>query len=104
MVQYINKSAVVAEINKLIKKNEVYLDDNPSDLIRFQKTSAYSVLNNVLHFIDNLEVKEVLAEQEGICNGIFNRIVGDNWNLSIPLNTVGLKHGNKVKIFIVKEK
>lgn len=34
---------------------------------------------------------------------MLNRIIGDTWNLVIPLDKVGLKHGNKVKIFITKE-
>ena len=59
MEQYISKSALVAEIKKLIRKNELYLSENASDAVRFQKTSAYSVLNDLLHFIDTLEVKEV---------------------------------------------
>ena len=64
MEPYISKSALIAEINKLIKKNELYLNDNVPDAIRFQKTSAYSVLNNLLHFLDTLEVKEVDLEKE----------------------------------------
>lgn len=58
MKQYINKSALVAEIERVIRKNELYLDDNVSDSVRFQKTSAYSVLNDLLHFLDTLEVKD----------------------------------------------
>ncbi len=94
MVQYIDKSAVVAEINKRII-------DAPINNIGHQRVWAY---NDVKDIIDSLEVKEVVAEQEGVCNNIFNRIIGDNWNLSIPLDKAGLKHGDKVKIFITKEK
>ena len=63
MEQYIIKDAVVAKIKKLIRENELYLSENASDVVRFQKTSAYSVLNNLLHFIDTLEVKEVDLEK-----------------------------------------
>ena len=62
--QYIDKSAIVAEINKLIKKNELYLNDNVSDAIRFQKIGAYSVLCDLCHFLDTLEVKEVFSAEE----------------------------------------
>ena len=58
MTQYIDKDRVVAEIRKLIRENELYLSENTSDAVRFQKTGAYSVLNDLLHFIDTLEVKE----------------------------------------------
>ena len=58
MAQYIDKSALVAEINKLTRKNELYLDDNVSDAVRFQKTGAYSVLCYLQHFLDTIEVKD----------------------------------------------
>ena len=62
MEQYIPKAAVVAEIKKLIRENELYLSENVSDTVRFSKTGAYSVLNDLLHFLDALEVKEVKEE------------------------------------------
>ena len=104
MTQYIDKDAVVAKIKELIRANELYLSEHATDAVRFQKTSAYSVLNDLLHSLDTLEVKEAVAEQECIYNGIFNRIIGDNWNISIPLGKTGLKHGDKVEIFITKRK
>jgi len=64
MKQYIDKSKLVAEIERLIRKNELYLDDNVTDAVRFQKTGAYSVLNEVLHFLEILEVKEPDFEKE----------------------------------------
>ena len=64
MEQYIPKSALVAEIERLIKKNELYLDDKVSDEVRFQKTGAYSVLCDLRHFLDTLEVKEVDLDKE----------------------------------------
>ena len=96
MKQYIDKAAVVAELERLY--NLEY--GNISNLSCGKKI----MLRNILLFLDTLEVKEVVTEQEGVCNNIFNRIIGDNWNLSIPLDKAGLKHGNKVKIFITKEK
>ncbi len=57
----------------------------------------------IIPHINTLKVKEIIAEQEGICNGMFNRIIGDTWNLVIPFDKTGLKHGDKVKIFITKE-
>ena len=104
MVQYIDKSALVAEI-KSKRKYAQTLGDNAinSSMQQFYDGMKQSCVD-ILSFIDTLEVKEVVAEQEGVCNNIFNRIIGDNWNLSIPLDKAGLKHGDKVKIFITKEK
>ena len=62
MARYIDKDALVAEIKRLIRKNELYLDDNVPDTVRFQKTGAYSVLNDLLHFLDTIEVKEIQEE------------------------------------------
>lgn len=59
MAQYINKAAVMAEIKGLIRANEIYLSEPETDEVRFQKTGAYSVLNDLLHSLDTLEVKEV---------------------------------------------
>lgn len=64
MKQYIDKAAVVAEINKLTRKNELYFDENSSDSVRFQKIGAYSVLCDLRHFIDTIEVKEVDLDRE----------------------------------------
>jgi hypothetical protein len=63
-MKLIDKDALVAEIKKLIRKNELHLDDNVSDAARYQKVGAYSVLNDLLHFLDTLEVKEVDLEKE----------------------------------------
>ena len=100
MGQYIEKSELVKEIEKRIKK----LKD-----LHFDTVTGYageiSGLERLLSFLDTLETKEVVAEQEGICNGILNTIIGDTtWHLKIPLDKAGLKHGDKVKIFITKEK
>ena len=64
MAQYINKDDLVAEIKELIRANELYLSKPETDEIKFQKTGAYSVLNDLLHSIDTLEVKEVDLEKE----------------------------------------
>ena len=59
MTKYVDKDALAAEINRLIKKNELHLDERASDEVRFQKTGAYSVLCDLRHFLDTLEVKEI---------------------------------------------
>ena len=51
MKKYIDKDTVIAKIDKLIKENELYLDDNAPDTIRCQKTSNYSLLNDLRHYI-----------------------------------------------------
>ena len=63
-MEVIDKAAIVAEIKDLIRANEVYLSEPKTDEIRFQKVGAYSVLNDLLHFINTLEVKEVNLEKE----------------------------------------
>ena len=60
----IDKDALVAEIKRLIRANELYLSKPETDEVRFQKTGAYSVLNDLLHFINTLEVKEVDLKKE----------------------------------------
>jgi len=59
MAQYIDKDVVVAKIKELIRENELYLSEHATDAVRLQKISAYSVLNDLLHSVDTLEVKEV---------------------------------------------
>ena len=88
-MKLIDKDTVVAEIKKRCKEAEFEI-----------QCATY---RQILSFLNTLEVKDVVAEQKGICYGIFNRIIGNNWNLSIPLDKVGLKHGDKVKIFVTKE-
>jgi hypothetical protein len=101
MKQYIDKADLVAEIEKRIKTLDELFRRRPISWPTLEKLIEEN--KKVLSFIDTLEAKEVVEEQEGVCNGIFNRIIGDNWNLSIPLDKVGLKHGDKVKIFVTKE-
>lgn len=60
----IDKAAVVAEIKELIRANELYLSKPETDEIKFQKTGAYSVLNDLLHSLDTIKVKEAGLEKE----------------------------------------
>ena len=55
MANLINKDALVAEIEKLIKKNDAY--DKPSHI-------ADVCYNEILSFLNTLEVKEVDLEKE----------------------------------------
>lgn len=63
-MKLIDKDAVVAEIKGRIRANELYLSIPKNNEVRFQKVGAYSVLNDLLHFLDTLEVKEVDIEKE----------------------------------------
>ena len=63
-MELIDKNVVITEIKGLIRTNELYLSEPNTDEIRFQKVGAYSVLNDLLHFIDTLEVKDVDLEKE----------------------------------------
>lgn len=64
MMKLIDKDKIVSEIKELIRANELYLSESNTDELRFQKVCAYSVLNDLLHFIDTLEVKEVDLNKE----------------------------------------
>lgn len=55
MEQYVNKAAVMAEMEKRVKEAEIILRDVPSSAI-FGLTQAYK---NVLSFLDTLETKEL---------------------------------------------
>ena len=90
MAQYINKSAVVAEINKLTKKNELYLDENTSDIVRFQKTGAYSVLCDLRHFLDTLEVKEV--EEKHVSEYLNTESMIESYKQRLILQANGMKN------------
>ncbi len=50
-MKLIDNDAIVAEIKRLIQANELYLSEPETDEIRFQKTGAYSVLNDLLYFL-----------------------------------------------------
>lgn len=95
MTQYIDKSALVAEIERI--ENELYYETFTDEVLGKRWTC-----NQIKSFINTLETKEVVAEQEGTCNGILNTIIGKTWHIKIPLDKAGFKHGDKVKIFIAK--
>ena len=60
----------------------------------------YYFKDDLLRALNTFEVKEVIAEQECTCNEALNRIIGGSWNLLCPVNKLGLKTGDKVKIII----
>lgn len=105
MKHYIPKSVILGEIDKRIES----CAKQREDMLKVQcytladdASARMGELNCIKDFLDTIETKEVVAEQEGICNAIFNRIIGDSWNLTIPIDKAGLKHGDKVKVIIVK--
>ena len=99
MKQYIDKTAIAAEIEKRIKETE-------SMQPKFDQFWAgqISAFKGILKIIDILEVKELIAEQECTCNEALNRIIGSSWNLLCPVNKLGLKTGDKVKVIIKAQK
>lgn len=99
-MKLIDKDKVVAEIEKRIKYNHerAHLDKSPSMAGREKEDK------DILSFINTLEVKEVIAEQECTCNEALNRIIGGSWNLLCPVNKLGLKTGDKVKVIIKAHK
>ena len=116
MEQYIPKAALVAEIEKLIRENELYLSENVSDTVRFSKTGAYSVLNDLLHFLDTLEVKEVDLEREfdiedAVHGTVDYPLIGHDFPNIFPnykelkeyCDRKGIKDNDKVKLIIIKD-
>lgn len=74
-MKLIDKDKIVSEIKKLIQANELYLSESNTDEIRFQKVGAYSVLNDLLHFIDTLEAKEVdLTKEIELVKGDYEQV------------------------------
>jgi hypothetical protein len=99
MKELIDKEKVVAEIERRI----ILLENNSDGIISMLASGMFvNEYKDLLSFLDNLEVKDVVAEQEGICNGILNTIIGDTWHIKIPLNKAGLKHEDKVEVLIAK--
>ena len=102
MKELVDKAALVAEIER-----RIILLENNSDGIISMLTSGMFVneYKDLLSFLDTLEVEKVVAEQKGTCIGMLNTIIGDaTWHVKIPLDKAGLKNGDKVKMFITKEK
>jgi len=64
MAHLIDKDIIVAKIKELIRANELYLSEHATDAVRLQKTSAYSVLNDLLHSVNIIEVKDVALDKE----------------------------------------
>lgn len=96
MEEYIKKIDVLAEIKR---RYEFHKERN-----RMEDSAIQDVLYGILNFINTLEVKEVVAEQECICNEALNRIIGGSWNVICPVNKLGLKNGDKVKVIIEAQK
>lgn len=89
MTQYIDKAAVVAEIERRIKINkECMLGLRNLDYYQ----GKVDALSDTIYFIDTLEVKEVdfekqktsISDEEILEEWIQNRIVGWNGKIAIP--------------------
>lgn len=94
MAHLIDKDALMEEIERM--RDQAF----PNSDWNHEYVNA---CESIISFLNTLEVKEVVAEQEGKCNAILNTITGDTtWHIKIPLDKAGLKHGDKVKIFIAK--
>lgn len=99
MKELIDKSEIVA----WIKRRIILLENNSDGIISMLASGMFvNEYKDLLSFLDTLEGKEVIAGQECVCNGVFNKIIGDSWNLTIPLDKVGLKHDDKVEVLIIK--
>ena len=99
MKELIDKSEIVT----WIKRRIILLENNSDGIISTLASGMFvNEYKDLLSFLDTLKGKEVIAGKEGVCNGVFNKIIGDSWNLTIPLDKVGLKHDDKVKVLIIK--
>jgi len=66
MIQYIPKDALVAEIRRMIKNAELYIEhhsDN-NDRLRYSFEHQRLAMCELLSFLDTLEVREVDLEKE----------------------------------------
>ena len=64
MEQYINKSALVAEIDRKIEAHKETLKNCDSSISETVLKGSMSAYLNLLHFIGTLEVKEVDLDNE----------------------------------------
>lgn len=71
MTQYINKSALVAEIRKQMKIELGYGYTTEQRVVA--DAGKNLALRNLLFFLDTLEVKEVESMQENPCDGCTNK-------------------------------
>ena len=94
MAKYVDKDALVAEIDK---RKIGYNTDGKHSV-------EYNTVKKILDILNTIEVKEVIAEQECTCNEALNRIIGGSWNLLCPVNKLELKTGDKVKVIIKAQK
>ena len=79
MKQYIDKSALVAEIERRIKVSQDYAKCNLTESTKIGNQAQLLELNDILSFLNTLEVKEVdtwhLQENENIYDAV------KDWNL-----------------------
>jgi hypothetical protein len=86
MAQYIDKGALVAEIERRIK--EISKEFQESNTIQFSLLGKVNALENLLPFINTLEVKDVDLEKEAelIANGIMIGVQANKYN-TVVYNT-----------------
>lgn len=99
MKQLIDKSALVAEIERRIK--EISKEFQESKYIQYTLLGKINALENLLTFLDTLEVKEVDLEKEYdnefFKDPIFGKLVNRNAGISIAKHffELGLKAQSK---------
>jgi hypothetical protein len=64
MKQYIDKAALVTEIERKIEAHKETLKNCDSSISEMVLKSSMSAYQNLLHFLDTIEVKEVDIEKE----------------------------------------
>ena len=107
MKQYIDKSVVVAEIERLIFVCDSVLFDNDASKLAKDRYEAKKVAyNNILSFINTLEMKEVDLENCIICkvdwyDGFLLDYTQEQQDKL--LEKIGANVGDKIKVILIKE-
>lgn len=109
MKQLIDKSALIAEIEKRIKELQDLSKENEKKLDSFQKTAIHLCIDEckvVLNILDTLEVKEVNLENSMTCEvGWYDGFLLDYTQEQQDelLEKIGANVGDKIKVILAKE-
>lgn len=96
MAQYINKAALVAEIERKI--NEINLDNIEDWRCRIQREHDIEVMKNILSLIDTLEVKEEILDKKSKTNLMrkcVHKAYKRGYDMGVLQTTNKMKHNAK---------
>lgn len=101
MEQYISKAAVVAEIERLVDSHKSLKTLDPT-----YYEGLVDSLDDVLSFLDTIEVKEKDLENSMVCkvgwyDGFFLDYTQEQQNAL--LEKIGANVGDKIRVILIKE-